>query len=603
MPILQPEDTALPQPADLPPLPNASGSLGGWFWRAYLARRKGMLALAFGVMVIEGSTLGALSYMLEPLFDKVFAAGGDAALWPVGLMIFGLFAIRAATSLTSKTMLAMISQQVAARMQGDLLAHLLRLDMGFFHKHAPGALIERVQGDTMAVQGIWISLLAGVGRDLVALVGLMAVAISIDPGWTLAAVVGTPLLILPAAVLRRYLRRKAMHLRDQAGARATRLDEIFHGIQAVKLNRMEAYQNARFGSILDRIVRAETRNAAGKAVLPSLVDLVTGLGFLAVLMLGGREVATGERTTGEFMAFFSAMVLTFQPIRRLSDMAGLWQMASASLERIVELLKITPAQQRPAVSRAVPDTLPPALSFQGVHFGYGDSTVLDGLSFVAEAGQITALVGPSGAGKSTVFHLLTGLADPALGRVEIAGIPTTDLALVDQRALFASVSQDSALFDDPLRDNLLLGQTGIAQAQIDRALDMAQAGGFVTALPKGLDTEAGPRGATLSGGQRQRIAIARALLRDAPVLLLDEATSALDAASESAISTALEQASAGRTTLVIAHRLATVRRAHRIVVMDQGRAVEIGTHEELLAKSGLYAKLHALQFKDQGTGK
>jgi ATP-binding cassette, subfamily B, bacterial MsbA len=562
-----------------------------------------MLALAFAVMVIEGSTLGALSYMLEPLFDRVFAAGGDAVLWPVGLAIFGLFAIRATTSLTSKTLLAMISQQVAAKMQSDLLAHLLRLDMGFFNKNSPGALIERVQGDTLAVQGIWISLLAGVGRDLVALVGLLAVAISIDAEWTLAAIVGTPLLILPAAILRRYLRRKAMHLRDQAGARATRLDEIFHGIQAIKLNRMEAYQNSRFVTILERIVRAETRNAAGKAVLPSLVDLVTGLGFLAVLMLGGREVATGERTTGEFMAFFSAMVLTFQPIRRLGDMAGMWQMASASLERIVSLLAQSPAQHRPEVSVSAPIALPPSLSFDNVTFGYGETPVLNGLSFRAEAGKVTALVGPSGAGKTTVFHLLTGLADPALGRVEIAGQPTTDLTLSDQRALFAAVSQDSALFDDPLRDNLLLGRKDVAQADIDQALAMAQASAFVSKLPNGLETEAGPRGATLSGGQRQRIAIARALLRDAPVLLLDEATSALDAASEAALSAALEAASAGRTTLVIAHRLATVRRAHRIVVMDQGRAVEIGTHEELLAKAGLYAKLHALQFKDQETEK
>ena len=559
-----------------------------------------MLALAFGIMVIEGSTLGALSYMLEPLFDRVFAAGGDAVLWPIGLAIFGLFAVRATTSLTSKTLLAMISQQVAARMQRDLLAHLLRLDMGFFHKHSPGALIERVQGDTLAVQGVWISLLAGVGRDLVALVGLLAVAISIDPEWTLAAIVGTPLLILPAAVLQRYLRRKAMHLRDQAGARATRLDEIFHGIQAIKLNRMEDYQNDRFAAIIARITRAETRNAAGRAVLPSLVDLVTGLGFLAVLMLGGREVADGTRTTGEFMAFFSAMVLTFQPIRRLGDMAGLWQMASASLERIVRLLAETPSQRRPVVSPSLSPALPPGLRFDGVEFGYGETPVLKGLSFEAEAGRITALVGPSGAGKSTVFHLLTGLADPAQGRVEIAGIPTTDLTLADQRALFAAVSQDSALFDDPLRDNLLLGQTGIAPEAIEQALAMAQATDFVARLPQGLETEAGPRGTTLSGGQRQRIAIARALLRNAPVLLLDEATSALDAASEAALSAALEAASAGRTTLVIAHRLATVRRAHRIVVMDQGRAVEIGTHEELLAKGGLYAQLHALQFKDQG---
>ncbi len=592
----------LRRPAPLPPAPpnpsDPRAPLARWFWTAYLAPRKWALLLALLIMVIEGATLGTLSWLLKPLFDRVFTAGGQGALWMVGGAIFGLFAVRAATSLASKTLLARISQQVAAAMQSDLLAHLLRLDLGFFQTNSPGALIERVQGDTMAVQGIWISLLAGVGRDMVALLGLLAVAISIDPWWTLAAVIATPLLVLPAAVLRRYLRRKALLLRVSAGDRATRLDEIFHGIAAVKLNAVEAHQEARFAAILDRIVRAETKAARGRAVLPSLVDLATGFGFLAVLMLGGAAVADGSRSTGEFMAFFSAMVLTFQPIRRLGDMAGLWQTAAASLQRIAELLTLQPTQIRPRISRASPAPLPPALAFEDVRFGYGETEVLHGLSFTAAPGQVTALVGPSGAGKSTVFHLLTGLADPQGGAVRIAGVATTDLSLPDQRALFATVSQDSALFDEALRDNLTMGHD-VSDAAVNAALTTAQAKGFVDALPQGLRTPAGPRGSTLSGGQRQRIAIARALLRDAPVLLLDEATSALDAASEDAFSRALDLAAEGRTTLVIAHRLATVRRAHQIVVMDQGRAVEVGSHEDLLAMGGLYARLYALQFQDR----
>lgn len=582
-----------------PPPQTDDRSLALWFWRNYLHDRKLVLFAAFLLMAVEGSTLGLLSYMLEPLFDQVFGDGGEAALWPIGLAIFGLFLLRGVTSLVSKTLLARIGQTVAAQMQQDLLAHILRLDMGFFQKNAPGQLIERVQGDTLAVQGIWAALLMGVARDLISLVGLVVVAVSIDATWTLAAVIATPILILPAAVLRKYLRRKALQVRMQAGERATRLDEIFHGIQAVKLNRMEDHQEARYAQILSQIVTAETKSAAGRSLMPSLVDVITGLGFLAVLILGGSEVAAGNRTTGEFMAFFTAMALTFQPVRRLSEMAGLWQMASASLFRIGSLMNTRSTVVRPEKSLGHPATMPPAIRFENVHFGYEDQPVLNGLSFIAEAGKVTALVGPSGAGKSTVFHLITGLADPAGGRILLGEVPSTDYALGDQRQMCATVSQDSALFDESIRENLTVGQTDIPDGRLTEALTLAQAQEFVDALPQGIETPAGPRGSALSGGQRQRIAIARALLRDAPILLLDEATSALDAASETALSRALEKADTSRTTLVIAHRLATVRNAHQIVVMDRGQAVEIGSHDALIEKGGLYAQLHALQFKNQ----
>ncbi|MDX5350256.1 MAG: ABC transporter ATP-binding protein/permease [Paracoccaceae bacterium] len=556
------------------------------------------MLLAFALMVVEGSTLGLLSYMIEPLFDRVFAPGGSGALLWVGGAILGLFVLRAITSILGRWLLAKVNQTSAGAMQGDLLRHLLTLDAGFFQANSPGQLIERVQGDTMAVQGAATLVIGGIGRDVVSLVGLFTVAILIDPVWTLAALIGAPLLVLPAVVLRRYLRRKAMLTRQQAGLRATRLDEIVHGIQAVKLNRMEGYQTSRFRRIVDTIVRAEVKTVVGRSAMPALVDVITGLGFFAVLMLGGSEVAAGERTTGEFMSFFTAMALTFQPIRRLGDLAGQWQVAEASLERIFLLFDTRPTGNRPATSRARPAAGAPEIRFEGVSFAYPDRPVLTDLSFTAEAGKVTALVGASGAGKSTVFQLIAALVEPQEGRILIGGVDVQNLSLADQRGLLASVTQDAALFDETLRENLLLGRAEVDEARLAAALADAEVTSFTSAMPQGLETPAGPRGSALSGGQRQRIAIARALLADAPVLLLDEATSALDTRTEAAVSAALARAHEGRTTLVIAHRLSTVKGADKILVLDHGRLVEEGTHDSLLAKGGIYAQLQQAQLRD-----
>jgi subfamily B ATP-binding cassette protein MsbA len=576
----------------------SSRELFGRFWRGYLRPYLPLMLLAFLVMMIEGSTLGLLSWMLEPLFDRVFAPGGSDALIWVGGAILALFLVRAVTSILGRWLLAKVNQSAAGAMQADLVRHLVTLDSDFYQNHAPGMLIERVQGDTMAAQGAAVLVIGGIGRDLVSLIGLFIVAILIDPVWTAAALIGAPLLLFPALVLRRYLRRKAMLTREQSGLRATRLDEIFHGIQAVKLNRMEEYQARRFQTIVNTIRRAEVKTALGRAAMPGLVDVITGIGFFTVLMLGGSEVAAGERTTGEFMSFFTAMALTFQPIRRISDLAGQWQVAEASLARIYTLFDTKSESSRPAQSRTRPAPGAPEIRFEGVTFDYPDRPVLDQLTFTAEAGKVTALVGSSGAGKSTVFQLIAALIEPQTGRILIGGVDVQDLSLSDQRGLLASVSQDSALFDETLRENLTLGRSGLDQSRIDKALADAEVTSFTASLPLGLDTPAGTRGSALSGGQRQRIAIARALLADAPVLLLDEATSALDTRTEAAVSQALSRAQAGRTTLVIAHRLSTVKGADKIIVLDRGRLVEEGTHDSLMAKGGLYAQLQEAQLRD-----
>lgn len=585
------------------PAPSApsyrSAALFGRLWRGYLRAHKGAVALAFAVMVIEGSTLGALSYLLKPLFDRVFVAGDGRGVWLIGGLILGLFVLRALASVTAKSILARVAQRTSTAMQVDLLAHLLTLDSQFYQENSPGALMERVQGDTIAVQGVWSMVISGLGRDVVALGSLFVVALMIDPWWTAAALIGAPLLIVPTVIVQTYVRRKTAHTRAQAGLRATRLDEVFHGITAIKLNRLEAYQILRFRRIIDTIVRAEVKTAMGRAILPASIDVVTGIGFFAVLALGGPEIIAGTRTVGEFMSFFTAMALTFQPLRRLGDLSGGWQVAAASLDRLFRLFDTQTTTTVPARSTPPPEGSYD-LGLEDISFAYGDLPVLRGLSFRAEAGQVTALVGASGAGKTTIFGLLTRLLEPQGGRITLGGVDTRKMDPGALRDLFSVVSQDTALFDETIRENVLLGRNDVPEAVLQAALDAAQVTEFARLLPHGLDTPAGPRGSGLSGGQRQRVAIARALLRDAPVLLLDEATSALDARSESEVAEALARLAAGRTTLVIAHRLSTVRGADKIVVIDRGRVVDEGRHEALMARGGFYAGLYRLQFGDQG---
>ncbi len=563
-------------------------------WCDALSARKTLIFSALFLMAIEGGMLGALSYLLRPMFDQVFVAGDMGALWWVGLAILGLFVIRGIASVGQKVLLTRAIETGAGRLQSGVLSHVMSLDGRFHQTHPPGQLIERVQGDVMTMKEAGAAIITGLGRDVVGVLSLLGVAIWIDPMWTLVALLGVPVLIAPSALAQRYTRDRVRTAREIAAAMSTRLDEIFHGIAQIKLNRLERGQSKRYDALLGTRIETETQAALGKALIPGLIDVMTGIGFLGVLYFGGREIIAGEKTVGEFMSFFTAMALMFEPLRRLGMISGLWQAVAAALDRVYGLYDLRPSITSPASPAPVPATH--RIAFEDVHLAYDDAPVLRGCSFTAEPGQTTALVGASGAGKSTIFNALTRLVDPKSGAITLGGARIETLALQDLRAQFSVVTQDALLFDETLRDNILLGMDAPDETRLHAALDDAHVAEFLPKLPNGLDSAAGPRGSALSGGQRQRVAIARALLRDAPVLLLDEATSALDAESEAVVQTALDRLSAGRTTLVIAHRLSTIRAADKIVVMDRGVVIEQGTHAELIAKRGAYAALHALQF-------
>jgi len=588
-----------PDTASPPPPAARARRLFPWLWRRYLRGELGWLLLALLLMSLEGAMFGAFSWMVKPLFDEVFGTRDAGAMWWVAGTVLAIFTIRGVAGFAHRVIMAWVGERMVARMQSDLVRHLLGLDTAFFYLNAPGALIERVRGDTQAVITVWQTIISAAGRDAVALVSLLAVAVSIDWRWTLVALVGAPLLALPLAWVQNLVHRASTGARQAAADLATRLDEMFHGIATIKLNRMERQEETRFDEARDRFVKGAIVTAAGQAAIPALMDIIAGIGFFAVLIWGGREIISGEKTVGEFMSFFTAMALVFEPLRRLGNVAGAWQQAAASLTRIRAVFDEKPRVRPPARPRPVTAISSPRnIALEDVHLSYGGQPALRGVSFTAHEGERVALVGPSGAGKTSVFNVLTRLVDPDRGRITLGGMPIRDLGLDDLRRQFAVVSQDAMLFDDTIRANIRFGRPDADEAAVEAAARAAFVLDFAERLPEGLDTRVGPRGANLSGGQRQRVAIARAILRDAPILLLDEPTSALDAESEARVQAALDALAQGRTTLVIAHRLATVRTADRIVVMDRGRVVEEGRHDALIGKGGLYASLSRLQFAD-----
>ena len=570
-----------------------------WLWRNFLNKYKWHLLLAIIFMAIEGSMLGAISYMMQPMFDDVFAAADPVALWGVGLTILAIFITRGVTGLIQKVTLTYIQQNSAADLRMRMLERLMEQDSAYHQTHPPGYLIQRVQADVQSINQMWTSMITGAGRDTFALIALLAVAINVDWQWTLVAFIGIPVLVLPSLVAQRFVRRRAREARDIGASVSTQLDEVFHGIIPVKLNRLEDYQSTRFRALAKRLVHTEVRVRLGAASLTGLVDIMAGLGFLAVLVYGGGEIISGEKTIGQFMSFFTALSIAFEPLRRLGALSGLWQVAASAIERLREIVEAEPTLKSPPNPKAPPKGVPD-VRLDNVKLSYGDAKVLQGTSFVAEAGKTTAIVGASGAGKSTIFNVLTRLVDPQSGRALLGNIAVNEMTLEDLRDLFSVVSQEALLFDETLRENVLLDEKDVSEERLQAALKAAHVTDFVDKLPNGLETKVGPRGTNLSGGQRQRVVIARALLRNKPILLLDEATSALDAQSETVVQAALEQLSKGRTTLIIAHRLSTVRDADKIVVMDKGKVVDEGHHDELLARGGIYAELHQLQFNTQG---
>ena len=561
-------------------------------WNDYLKRRIVLLLCAMALMMIDGGSLGLLSYYIKPMIDDIFIAGDKAAIFPIAGIMFMIFLARGLGSYGQRSLTAYVSLGVVTDLQRDLSRHILSLDSAFFHKHPPGALLERVRGDSQTLQSVASNALIVIGRDTFSFISLVSVALMVDWQWTLVAFIGLPLLALPIIWLQNYVRNSTRKARVASADLSTRLDEMFHGFKAIKSNRMEEYEQQRVGKGVEMFRRQQFRSERGKAAIPSLIDIVSGLGFVAVMVYGGQQIIDGDKTLGAFMSFFAALALLFDPIRRLAAVGASLHAASVSLERLYGLFDELPEiVNRPGARQlAQPEG---DVEFKDVRFSYQDNQpVLNGLSFIAPAGKVTALVGPSGAGKTTVFNLLARFAEPQAGVISIGGQALTDTTLESLRENIAIVSQETALFDESIHHNIAYGRLDADDAAIESAAAMAQVTDFLQDLSEGIHSPAGPRGSNLSGGQRQRVIIARAILRDAPILLLDEATSALDSGTEGKIQVALDEVARGRTSIVVAHRLSTIRSADMIHVIVDGQVVESGSHETLIVTGGAYAELY-----------
>ena len=561
-------------------------------------------ALFFGWLLFLGLSSGAnlvLPIAVRHMINNGFAGTDPGVINRTFAALFVVALVIALATAARYFCISLLGERSLASLRQSLYEHLLRLDLGFYERSRVGELISRLGTDTELVQTLVGSGISVALRSVVMLIGATIAMIITSP--RLAGLTGLviPAVMLPILLFGRRVQRLSRQNQDRLADASAIANETLNAAQAIKAYSREQTESARyFAAIRSALASARQRIGMRAGLTASVITLVFGA-ITLVLWVGARDVLAGELNPGVLGQFVLYAIFAAGSVGGVSGVWGEVMQASGAMERIGELFDETPDIQSPATPIALPGRAQGELRFEHVEFRYPtrlETPALQDFSLTVHHGETIALVGPSGAGKSTVFGLLLRLYDPQQGHISLDGVNLRDLELDALRGAFALVPQDTVIFAGNAADNIRFGRSDAGDAAVRAAAQAAEADTFINALPEAYDTELGERGVRLSGGQRQRIAIARALLRDAPILLLDEATSALDAQSEAAIQQALARLEQGRTTLVIAHRLATVQRADRIVVMDQGRIVAQGTHDSLLAEDGLYAELARLQFLD-----
>jgi len=565
----------------------------------YLKPYRGRTILALLSLLVAAGTVLAFGACLRALIDRGFAQGRPDILNYALASLLAVAVVLAIASGARFYLVSWLGERVVSDLRRDLFDHVVRLGPAWFEVKRSGDVMSRISADAQLIEQVIGSSASVALRNTLMCLGGVVMLVVTNPKlalWTLAVV---PLTVVPIVVFGRRVRALSRESQARMGEMVSEGAETLDGVRTVQAFAQEDRAAQRFGQATERAFVAATRRVSRRAIMTTVVIFIvfSAVGFL--LWMGGHDVLTGRISAGDLSAFVFYAVLVATSGGAISETIGDLQRASGAAERLAELRAEPPSIAEPANPKPLPKPVQGAVTFKDVSFRYPtrtDSLALDRFDLAIAPGETVAIVGPSGAGKTTAFNLLLRFYDPEKGTVRLDGIDIRELALRDLRRSLAVVPQDPTLFSASVADNIRYGRPDASDAEVRAAAQAASALGFIEALPHGFATDLGARGVRLSGGQRQRIAIARALLCDPAVLLLDEATSALDAESELAVQQALDRVMRHRTTLVIAHRLATVQKADRIVVLDQGRVVDVGTHAELVARGGLYARLAELQF-------
>ena len=569
--------------------------LVGRLLRGYLRRHVGKLVLAALFMALAAAATAFYAWIMEPVLDDVLVKGNRDKLIFVTIAVIVAALVKGFSTYVQGVLMAMVGQRIIADVQNELFAHLMRADLTYFQNTATGRLISNFLNDVNLLRESVQKAMTGIARDSLMVIFLVGVLFLKD--WQLAIISCfiLPLAILPLRNLGKRMRKASFQNQERTGEFSALLNESFVGARHVKAYGMEGYETARATQANEARLRALFKVIRTRAAATPIMEALAGVAVAAIIFYGGTRVISGEATAGTFFAFIVALLLVYQPLKGLANLNTALQEGLAAAHRIFAMLDEEPTIRDAPGATAIRIS-GGALRFDSVGHTYGDSSeALNGISFEVPAGRTVALIGPSGAGKSTLLNLIPRFYDASAGRVLIDGQDVRTVTQKSLRANIALVSQESSLFNDTVRANIAYGKVSATDDEIIAAAQAAAAHEFIMKFPNGYDTVVGEGGTKVSGGQRQRIAIARAMLKDAPILLLDEATSALDSQAERKVQAALTELSRGRTTLVVAHRLSTVIEADMIHVIDGGQIQESGSHAELLARGGLYAKLYALQ--------